>query len=219
MHFCAARGIPHHITTWAGEKPRSGVSEAARLARYGLLAEAAEAEGGTYIVSPATRPTTKPKRSRCAKRAAMAGASQAWRPQRCSTGASGSSGRCWRRGRASSCGAFCARNAASPGSTTPPISNRPTSGPGYGRRCTDAGEGDRAGCVAGQTCRRGGRERERIAEAAARLVSRHAERPVRGLVRLRAAFSAKQRWRPCRPSARCWRSAEARRSFPMREGR
>jgi tRNA(Ile)-lysidine synthase len=39
--FCGAEGIEHRIAVWQGEKPRSGVAAAARLARHGLLAEAA----------------------------------------------------------------------------------------------------------------------------------------------------------------------------------
>jgi tRNA(Ile)-lysidine synthase len=53
---------------------------------------------------------------------------------------------------------------------------------------TDAGEGDHGRDALLARAAEAGRERERIAEAAARLVSHHAECPVRGLVRLRADF-------------------------------
>jgi tRNA(Ile)-lysidine synthase len=35
--WLSARGIEHHVMTWQGEKPRAGLQEAARLARYDLL--------------------------------------------------------------------------------------------------------------------------------------------------------------------------------------
>lgn len=47
--FCADRGIAHRTVTWMGEKPATGLSQAAREARYGLLADAA-ADFGTDIV-------------------------------------------------------------------------------------------------------------------------------------------------------------------------
>ena len=34
-----ARGIEHHILVWRGQKPQTGIEEAARLARYALLTE------------------------------------------------------------------------------------------------------------------------------------------------------------------------------------
>src|SRR5712671_8017156 len=37
--WMAARGIEHHVLAWSGPKPATGIQEAARAARYGLLAE------------------------------------------------------------------------------------------------------------------------------------------------------------------------------------
>lgn len=49
--LCSQLGIPHRTLVWEGEKPRSGVAAAGRLARYGLLAAAAKAEGTDVIVT------------------------------------------------------------------------------------------------------------------------------------------------------------------------
>src|SRR5207248_5640066 len=35
--WLSARGIRHEVLVWTGEKPRTGIQEAARLARYRLL--------------------------------------------------------------------------------------------------------------------------------------------------------------------------------------
>ena len=48
--FCARLGIPHHIRRWNGEKPSTGISAAARLARYALIADVAEKIGADAIV-------------------------------------------------------------------------------------------------------------------------------------------------------------------------
>lgn len=49
--LCGSLGIPHDTVVWQGEKPKTGIMAAAREARYGLLAEAAEALGADLIVT------------------------------------------------------------------------------------------------------------------------------------------------------------------------
>jgi tRNA(Ile)-lysidine synthase len=44
-------GIPHEILRWTGNKPATGLQEAARAARYRLLAGAARAVGAAYILT------------------------------------------------------------------------------------------------------------------------------------------------------------------------
>jgi tRNA(Ile)-lysidine synthase len=45
-----ARGIAHTILTWHGDKPASGLQEAARAARYRLLVESAAAAGALHLM-------------------------------------------------------------------------------------------------------------------------------------------------------------------------
>jgi tRNA(Ile)-lysidine synthase len=47
-------GVPHRIATWAGAKPKSGIQQAARKARYALLAAAAKKSGASHIVTAHT---------------------------------------------------------------------------------------------------------------------------------------------------------------------
>ena len=46
----AARDIPHAVLAWQGEKPATGIQEAARAARYGLLARWCEAKGCLHLL-------------------------------------------------------------------------------------------------------------------------------------------------------------------------
>jgi tRNA(Ile)-lysidine synthase len=47
-------GVPHHIVKWSGAKPKSGIQQAARKARYTLLAAAAKKSGASHIVTAHT---------------------------------------------------------------------------------------------------------------------------------------------------------------------
>ncbi|MBY5820257.1 tRNA lysidine(34) synthetase TilS [Rhizobium leguminosarum] len=49
--LCASLGIPHIIMIWQGDKPKTGIMAAAREARYGLLAAAAESFEADLIVT------------------------------------------------------------------------------------------------------------------------------------------------------------------------
>jgi len=47
-------GVPHRTLRWRGKKPKSGLQEAARMARYRLLAQAASRAGYAHIVTAHT---------------------------------------------------------------------------------------------------------------------------------------------------------------------
>jgi len=47
-------GVPHRTLRWRGDKPKSGLQEAARIARYRLLAEAAARAGCEHVLTAHT---------------------------------------------------------------------------------------------------------------------------------------------------------------------
>lgn len=49
--WLAARAIRHEVLVWAGEKPRTGIQEAARLARYRLLCDWCLANGCLHLLT------------------------------------------------------------------------------------------------------------------------------------------------------------------------
>ena len=52
--FAATLGVPHRTLRWTGRKPSTGLQEAARLARYRLLAEAARKAGAQHVLTAHT---------------------------------------------------------------------------------------------------------------------------------------------------------------------
>jgi len=53
--FSHKLGVPHHVLRWTGEKPPTGIQEAAREARYALLCGLAKTENIEAIVTAHTR--------------------------------------------------------------------------------------------------------------------------------------------------------------------
>ncbi len=51
----AALGFSHRILHWTGQKPETGLQEAAREARYGLLVQHARDEGASHLVTAHTQ--------------------------------------------------------------------------------------------------------------------------------------------------------------------
>jgi tRNA(Ile)-lysidine synthase len=49
--WLAARGIPHAVLVWRGDKPAAGIQEAARAARYRLLAEWCSSRGCLHLLT------------------------------------------------------------------------------------------------------------------------------------------------------------------------
>jgi tRNA(Ile)-lysidine synthase len=53
--LCAKLGIAHRIVAWTGERPATGVQNAARAARYRLLGDAARQSGSRIVLAGHTR--------------------------------------------------------------------------------------------------------------------------------------------------------------------
>jgi tRNA(Ile)-lysidine synthase len=47
-------GVPHRISNWTGKKPKSGIQQSARKARYALLTEVARKAGAAHILTAHT---------------------------------------------------------------------------------------------------------------------------------------------------------------------
>jgi tRNA(Ile)-lysidine synthase len=53
--LAASLGVPHRVLKWRAARPKAGLQEKARLARYGLLAKEARRVGAIHIVTAHTR--------------------------------------------------------------------------------------------------------------------------------------------------------------------
>ncbi len=53
--YAAKLGVPHRILEWKGKKPKTGLPEAARHARFALLAELAKETGADVLMTAHTR--------------------------------------------------------------------------------------------------------------------------------------------------------------------
>jgi tRNA(Ile)-lysidine synthase len=75
--WCAALSIPHHILTWQGAKPASGIQAKARVARYDLLSAWCLANGATVLLTAHTlndqAETVAMRKERTASAASLAG--------------------------------------------------------------------------------------------------------------------------------------------------
>lgn len=53
--IAASLGVAHRVLRWRGDKPRSGIQEAARAARYRLMIAAARKAGASYLLTAHTQ--------------------------------------------------------------------------------------------------------------------------------------------------------------------
>jgi len=178
--FCRERNIAHETMIWRGDKPKAGLAAAAREARYGLLADAAQRAGACVVLVGHTlddQAETLAMRAARAEGAGLAGMARATLFD----------GRVWiarpllRLRRQALRDWLAARGIEW-------IDDPSNDNPAYERvrvrkALTDA-DVERLGAEA----RRQALARQALAESAAAWIGRFASRPVPGLLRLDTAF-------------------------------
>lgn len=183
--LCAARGIAHRTVAWQGDKPATGLSAAAREARYRLLADAAADLGAAIVL---TGHTLDDQAETLAMRAARGGGAGLAGMARATL----FDGRAWivrpllHLRRRALRDWLAARGVAW-------VDDPTNENPAFERARVRKALSEADVGALGHTARSAGRARRALADEAAALIDRFAGMPAPGLLRLDPAFAGHAR--------------------------
>lgn len=186
--LCEKIGIAHRILEWTGDKPATGIAAAAREARHDLLAEAAAKEGSDLVF---TGHTANDQAETVLMRQARGDSGDGGRGLAGMAPATLFDGKTWFARpllgiRREVLREFL-RQRGVEWLDDPSNVNQRYERPRIRRQLGET-DGDAATAAALEVAARAGRERQRLGEAAADLIRKHAEHPAPGLLRLHPDF-------------------------------